>query len=130
MYKMNYASTIVLLFSFGIHINATNVPSRLDLVRSGGGPDGYKTVTQQWTGPDSGKLTCEGDGLIECGWQYKGSILYPVDFDEYAYEILVSNQNGGSSSGTYNVNGFIFTYSVVYNNGGGDGYVVFIILNS
>jgi hypothetical protein len=130
MFKMNYASTIILLINIGTHVNATNIPSRLDLVRSGGGPDGYKTVSQQWTGPESGKLTCEGGGLIKCSWYYKGSLAYPVDFNEYAYEILVANQNGGSSTGTYNVNGFVFTYSVLHNNGGGDGHVVFLILNS
>jgi hypothetical protein len=130
MLKFNYLLTLILLSAIGYHVNAANVPSRLDLVRSGGGADGYRTVIQQWTGPDSGKLTCEGDGLIACNWYTNGSIPFPVDFNEYAYDILIANQNGSSSTGTYNVNGFVFTYSVINNYGGGDGHVVFIILNS
>ncbi|GGH66845.1 hypothetical protein [Phaeocystidibacter marisrubri] len=103
------------------------VPEYLDVRKSGGGPEGYDKVRQDWTGENRGKLTCYNEGTSSCHWrEFIGAQGYPIDIDFISTQILNEYENGNSNRiGTIVVGDAIVHYWILESLGNGDGTIRF-----
>ncbi|GGH66850.1 hypothetical protein [Phaeocystidibacter marisrubri] len=108
------------------------VPEYLDVTRRNAGPNGYDKVDQKWTDREGskGELKCINEGSAKCAWQESGVGEYPIDLDLYTELILTEYENNeNDGSGTINVNGEIFSFTVIESLGEGDGTVRYYFHN-
>jgi hypothetical protein len=113
----------IIFLSFQSAAFADAKPKKINATKTGKGPNGYDQVEQEWTGTNSGNLTCKNPGNTTCEWLSVSIGGESWDVDEAFDQIMM----GEANSGTFEVNGVTVTFTVISRLPNNEGKIEFII---